>query len=362
MIYYSAEARAYGLMMFLLTASTLSMLLALDTGRRRYWALYALCAAAAFYTHYTCSFVLAVQLLWALWAHPRARREALIATAGAAVLVIPWIPGLIADLQIADGQDPLGALAVQRPRGPGGHRALGGRLSVRAVPDAAIGGQRTAEPAGNQRARAAGARARLVDRRVSPTGCGAAAGASRCARNGDDALVLVFALMVATPVGEILGSAVGNHIIGVRDLAASWPFLALSGAAFVTAAGRRLGTAAAVLGLVAFALAASKMFETRFHRPDYQGAANYVAAHASAGDVVIDETGGLSPGPLTGFDVAFHRHLIVVRALRSGRARSPVHRVRPDCLAALSAEPGHNGRRWPARLPGRGGATPDSPG
>src|SRR5437763_12995814 len=42
MIYYSAEARAYGLLMFLLAGSTLSMLLAIDSGRRRWWVLYAL--------------------------------------------------------------------------------------------------------------------------------------------------------------------------------------------------------------------------------------------------------------------------------------------------------------------------------
>src|SRR5205823_2479065 len=47
---------------------------------------------------------------------------------------------------------------------------------------------------------------------------------------------LVFLLMLSTPVGEALVCAVGNHIIGVRDLAASWPFLALFGAALVLAA------------------------------------------------------------------------------------------------------------------------------
>ncbi len=50
MIYYSADARAYGVMMFLATlVSTLWLLRALDTGRRRWWVLYAVAAAAAFY-------------------------------------------------------------------------------------------------------------------------------------------------------------------------------------------------------------------------------------------------------------------------------------------------------------------------
>ena len=87
-------------------------------------------------------------------------------------------------------------------------------------------------------------------------------------------LVLVGALMLATPVGEIVVSALGNHIIGVRDLAASWPYLALSAAAFVFAAGPRVGAVAAALAVVAFALGAPKMLESRFARPDYQAAAD----------------------------------------------------------------------------------------
>ena len=97
MIYYSAEARAYGLMMFLIVGSTLSLLSAVDTRRRLWWGLYAVSSAAAFYTHYTCAFVLGAQFLWLLWAHPHARRPALLANVAAAALVIPWIPGLVND-------------------------------------------------------------------------------------------------------------------------------------------------------------------------------------------------------------------------------------------------------------------------
>src|SRR5207302_10785636 len=58
MIYYSTEARAYGLLMLLTLASTLAMLLALDTRRARWWVLYAVAAVSALWTHYTCAFVL----------------------------------------------------------------------------------------------------------------------------------------------------------------------------------------------------------------------------------------------------------------------------------------------------------------
>src|ERR1035441_5794952 len=118
MIYYSAEARAYGLMICLVVCSILTMLLAIDTGRNRYWVLYAIFSAAGFYTHYTCTFVLAVSLLVLLWSEPAARRPALLANAGAALLVVPWIPGLIADLhsptvKILSALSPFTANAVR---------------------------------------------------------------------------------------------------------------------------------------------------------------------------------------------------------------------------------------------------------
>ena len=84
MVYYSAEARAYGVMILAVRVSTLAMLLALDTGRARWWVVYAVAACAAVYSHYTCVFVLGAQWVWVMWAHPEARRAAVIATAAAA--------------------------------------------------------------------------------------------------------------------------------------------------------------------------------------------------------------------------------------------------------------------------------------
>lgn len=310
MIYYSAEARAYGLMMFLLAASTLSMLLALDTGRNRYWVLYAVCAAAAFCTHYTSAFILAVQLLWLLWAEPRARRAGLLASLGAAVLVLPWLPGLIADLRsptvkILSALSPFtgGAVRVDIE-----HWALG-------YPYTVAGGLR--ELPGIPALALLAAAGLLVAGGLILRGSRRGLGAP------DRRLVLLGALLLATPVGEIVISATGNHIIGVRDLAASWPFLALTAAGLLAAAPRGPALAAALLAVVAFALGAAKMLESRFARPDYQAAAAYVAAHAGPRDVVLDGTGGLSPGPLTGFDVAFARRLRVIRALAPAERDHP---------------------------------------
>lgn len=323
MIYYSAEARAYGLLMLLVCCSTLSMLLALDTGRRRYWVLYAVFSAAAFYTHYTCLFVLAVQLAWLLWARPQVRRPALLANAAAAALVIPWIPGLIADLR-SPTVKILSAISAFTPyavRIDLQHWAIGypytmagGLTGLPGAPALVLlAGAVALATAGVVLAVARGRGAEAL-RRIAP------------ARGGDAGwprITLVALLMVATPIGEIVVSAFGNHIIGIRDMGASWPFLALTASAVVIASGPRLGLAAAALTVVAFALAAPKMLEPRFSRPDYRSAANYVAAHASLGDVAIDGTGVLSPGPLTGFDVAFHRRLPVFRALTRSERDHP---------------------------------------
>ncbi|HEY2160586.1 MAG TPA: glycosyltransferase family 39 protein [Solirubrobacteraceae bacterium] len=304
MIYYSAEARAYGLLMLLLVASTLVLLLALDTGRRRWWVLYALCSAAAFYTHYTSLFVLAVQLAWVLWTAPQARRPALLANAGAALLVVPWIPGLIEDLRSPTVKilSALSAFTPNAVRVDIQHWALG-------YPYTVAGGLRDLP----------GVPALVLIAAAAVLAIGgiawrAAHDAWRVPRPSAR-IVLLVALMLATPVGEILASAFGNHIIGVRDLAGSWPYLALSASALAVAAGPVLGTAAAVLAVGAFGLAAGKMLESRFARPNFQAAAGYVDAKARSGDVVIDGTGALSPGPLTPLDVTLHRRLPVVRAV-----------------------------------------------
>jgi hypothetical protein len=317
MIYYSAEARAYGLMMLLVICSTLSMLIAIDTRRRRWWALYAVSSAAAFYTHYTCVFVLGAQLVWLLWAHPDARRAGLLANVGAAVLVVPWIPGLINDfrsptLTILSDLSPWGLQAVGVDLGHWAvgypYAAAGGLAGVPGVPALVLLAIAATLAAGGLLVQAGGLLARA--------GVGGSRG--RAPRGSiwgaEKRIALVLALMLATPIAEAAISALGNHIFGVRNLAASWPFLALVVAAALAASGPRLGLVAAGLAVFALALGATKLLEPGFQRIDYQAAANYVAVNARPGDVVIDRTGGLSPGPLTAFDVSFHRRLEVFRA------------------------------------------------
>lgn len=280
MIYYSAEARGYALMVVLVLGSTLAMLAALDDGRARWWVLYAVCSCAAVYTHYTSVFALTGQLLWLLWCHPEARRPALIANVGAAVAFVPWLSGLRGDLS-STTTDILSALQpftwsyvktslmhwvigypyatpISRIRDLPGIPAL--LLIVLGLALALVGHLHRL-------------RGRLhLDRRV--------------------ALVLVLALSV--PIGEAIASAVGSNLLGTRNLAASWPALALCLAAFLVSAGRRLGAVAAALMIGAFALASAKLFDDDFRRPDFNSVAAFIDRSAAPGDVVVDGA-NLSP-------------------------------------------------------------------
>ena len=305
MVYYSGDARAYAVMMLTLLVSTLSMVLALDTGRVRWWVLYAVSACAAFYSHYTSAFVLAAQLAWLWWAQPAARRRAAVATAAAAAGVVPWIPGLLQDLnsptlEILNALSPFTFTDVRIDFAhwlvgypetfSGSLTRLPGRPALVLFLLAAILAGAALLPA----IRAGGVRAKLaaLDRRI----------------------VLVLVLAVATPIAELILGALGKSVLSVRDLAASWPYLALAGGATLAAGRPRLAAAAAALALIAFAWGSAKMLGGDFQRPDYQGAASYVSRALRPGDVVVDETGALSPGPLTGFDVVLHQTLPIVRA------------------------------------------------
>ena len=97
LIWYSIELRAYALAILLSSASTLALLIAIERARLVWWCAYAILVAAAAYTHYTVIYVLAAQLLWVLAFRPQARKPALLATAAAAVLFLPWVGELHSD-------------------------------------------------------------------------------------------------------------------------------------------------------------------------------------------------------------------------------------------------------------------------
>ena len=77
-------------MMLLCLLATLALLIAIESGRTRWWVAYAVAVAAAAYTHYPSVFVLIVLFGWAFFARPQARKPLVLANLGAALLFAPW--------------------------------------------------------------------------------------------------------------------------------------------------------------------------------------------------------------------------------------------------------------------------------
>lgn len=296
MIYYAGEARSYALMVALLTASTLALLIALESGRRRWWVLHAVCAAGAMLSHYTAAFPLAAQFAWAVWAHREALRPLIAANLGAVVLFSPWIPGLIAD----SGSPTTGILSVLQPFEPGKVREALESWTVGypyeglgTVPGAVAGtlivaGFAIATVAGSVRiiggARRSRSPARAWEGRL-PAG-----------------VVLAIALALAAPVGEAVWSLLGDNLFGARNLSASAPGLHLSAGALLAAAGPLAAAVCGALVVAGFALAAEKTLDSGLDRPGYEQAAEAIENRAAPGDVIVD-TATFTPVPLTGLDV-----------------------------------------------------------
>jgi dolichyl-phosphate-mannose-protein mannosyltransferase len=290
LIFFSTEARPFALLLLFTLLSTLALLRAIDTGRAGWWAAYAACSCAAAYTSYTVIFVLAAQLVWALWNKPRAWPALLLANAAAALAYLPWIPPLIDDsgspgVKVPELTTPfdLDSLRTALGRWSIGHpfatlSTVPGDLAVGLI----VAGLAIALVGVGVRL----AGARRIGRRLRPT--------------PGFALVLVLAL--ATPVGEALYSWVGPHSVwDSRQLIASTPGLALLAGALVAGAGARLRVLAAGLLVAGFAIGATKLIDASTQRPDYAAAADYIDHAARPGDPVLDVPLA-TPGPLTGLE------------------------------------------------------------
>ncbi|MDQ6821443.1 MAG: glycosyltransferase family 39 protein [Actinomycetota bacterium] len=310
MIYYSAEARSYGVMMLLTAASTVSMLKALETRRARWWAAYGACSCGAFYAHYTSVFYLIGQFVWLLWACREAWLPATTANCGAVVGLLPWAHGLINDLRSPTAN----ILSFLSPFTPStvvhslAHWAIG-------FPYVEAGGV-TALPG----------RPALV--LLAVAALLALAGAARRfewdrSLGLDRRVVLVVGLALSVPFGEALVSTFSTQLFGVRNLAASWPALALAAAWMGMASGPRLRYSVAALSIGAFALGAFKMLTVHYARPDFRDAAAFLERRVPPGAIVIDTTASLSPGPLSGLDVALPAGRF--RVVRAGSRTEHTH-------------------------------------
>ncbi|MEK6326934.1 MAG: glycosyltransferase family 39 protein [Actinomycetota bacterium] len=275
LLWYSVEARAYGLTIALVVASTLSLLIAIDRGRWRWWAAYAGLSCAAMYAHYTAVFVLLAQLAWALWFHPEVRRQAIAANLAAASAFLPWLSGLVDDLE-SPSQHIYGTLAqfnldsftnstvrfaFSQPLGP--------KFSSTWPKVALVCGFAVAIAGAFLSWRAAAQRDPRSRRRV-------------------ESLSLVVMLALAAPVGVAAWSLIGNDLYLPRNLVTSWPGLAVGMAALLTAGPLIPRTVAIVLVVGAFAYGAIRTTGPNLQRPGFREAAAFIDEKARAPDLVLD--------------------------------------------------------------------------
>jgi hypothetical protein len=307
MIFYSTEARAYQLMTVLVVLSTLALLTAVERGGTRWWVAYAACCCLAAYAHYTSVFALAVQLAWVLWAHPAARRAAVLATAGAAIAYLPWLPGFVDDLNMPDSR----IMSDFSPVTPHTVRLAIEHWSVGYPYPQPTSELRDLPGIAGLALQALGLAVALIAMAVAAVRRGLGAWLV----GADRRLVLVIGMALAAPLGELAASAVGTNLLAARNLAVSWPWFAVLLATVLVAAGPRLGMLAAGLVIAGFVFGAAKMTEDRFQRPDFAGAAAIVEREAGPRDGVIDgAVAFITPGPLTGLDAALDRPRPTVRA------------------------------------------------
>lgn len=268
-IFYSVEARAYGLLMALLTASTLALLRAVQ-GDRRWLLAYGVLACAALYTHYTAAFVLAAQGIWAMWTHRERLRELLLVHVAVAVAFAPWIPFLLEDARSGTQRfnEVLAPLSTESLADALATWILGSPFTnLWEVP----GGVATVLiAAGLMLAAAAG----LAVRRGGPQGPHAELG-------------LLVAVALASPAGAVVYSLGGSSFLP-RNLIGSLPALLLLMAALLLSPPRPYAAPAAALVIVGFALGAVATLSPDQRRPAYREAAELIDSESGPRQPVLE--------------------------------------------------------------------------
>ena len=291
MIFFSTEARAYALVTLLALASTLALLKALGAGRRGWWVGYAACSCAAVYAHYTAVFVLAAQFGWAMLSYPGARRALIASNLVAALGFLPWLPAFVRQARLP-GESAIGFLqpfGLSAIRLDLGHWAIGHPyLPLSAVPGPIamailVGG-------------CALAGLTVIVRRLRHGG--RALPRRRCA-----GAALVLALALAMPIGLILYSCLGQSLWDERNLAASWPGLAVAIGALITSAEGLLRWATVCLVIGGFAIGGIDLLSADHQRPDYRGAATFIRRGGDRGAPIV-EAAAFTPGPITEMEAA----------------------------------------------------------
>jgi mannosyltransferase len=315
LIFYSTQARPYAVMVLLVLASTLALLMALEQGKRRWWAIYAVCSCAAVYTHYTAFFVLLAQAGWAFIFRPTIRRPLLITNLSAALGFAPWIPSVIRDSHSYGAKafgilDPFTAHTVA-------HDSAVWAIGQPWAALASVPGTLAAVMIVIGLALSvAGITARVVAQRALDV-------------SARSSVALPFILALAAPVGLVLYSSVRPSLWDPRNLSASWPGLALGVGWLVTSVRRPIRLAAVALVVGGFAFGAVSLLSRDNQRPDYTAAAELVI-HEGRPDSAVAIVPAPGPGPLAAVDAAFGY---------AGQPGRPLLRIGAPSLRALLSAP-----------------------
>jgi hypothetical protein len=255
------------------------------------------------YSHYTAAFPLLAQLLWLLWAFPRARVPALLANLAALVLYLPWTAGALDDrasptikLVEAFVASDLGAKLTALEAWAFGSPYL--------PPSEFPGSFVVAVGVLGVAVALLGAIVNRTRGRWPP--------APTATRHG---FALLICLGLSAPLFELIQGALGGpEIFGSRNLGTASAGMALAIGALVGAAGTVWGGLALTTVLVAFVAAAAQNVGTGAAKPDFEAAASWIDARAQAGDVVVDVFDPRStPVPLTPLDTYLESDLETFR-------------------------------------------------
>lgn len=293
-VFYGSEARAYGLLLFLIPLSTLALLRALEVKQGfSWWFLYWAACVLALYSHYVAGIAIALQAGWALLTQRSRWHAVLAANAAVALAFLPWLPMLdngIETLPVIEALHPLTLknIVTDPLRVAFGHpfAAFDQVPGLVSIVSACTAG------------------AIVIVGLLSPTPRRSASATSSWRAGGSVDVPQVGLLLVFLTGGvfalTLAYSELDTSIYEARVLITALPYFCLLGGIAAAALQGRLALVAAG-ALVLGALLGSLRMLVNYPRPDLHAAATAIADRAAPGTPVV-EPWRVGHNPINGQD------------------------------------------------------------
>lgn len=290
LVYFSANARAYSVMILMLLIATWCLLSATsERGRTWHWIGWSVFGCLSVYSHYTASLAVAGQLVWVLWLFPALRLKALAFAGLMLALFLPWLSGFRNDLD-SPTSDILQAI-----------QGSGFEVKWTAVKDLFYLWISASKPSFFERPDMmlglAGVLVATVALVAGRFGGSLPAPSSERIRG----VWLVFLMVFMVFAAELLLLAAGTDIFGARNLAPVWAALPLLIAAGAAGAGPRWGLVALLLIVAGFTVTTVRLLDPAKSTIPYGKAADAIASNSAAGGAIVDAS-IISPAPLSPLD------------------------------------------------------------